>query len=61
MLRSPSNQNSKFQVKNTEAISAMNVVQFASIPLGKLVLLSIVYFDIVSADRIEDNRSKHSE
>lgn len=48
-------------MKNTEAISAMNVVQLVSIPLSKLVLLSILYFDILSADRIEDNLSKRSE
>ncbi|XP_055315555.1 beta-galactoside alpha-2,6-sialyltransferase 1 [Sitodiplosis mosellana] len=33
----------------------MNVVQLVKIPLRKLVLLSIVYFDILSADSIEES------
>lgn len=32
-------------------------VQLVNIPLSKLVLISIVYFDIVSADPIEEHRN----
>lgn len=37
-------------------------VQLVKIPLSKLVLLSIVYFDIVSADPIDEHRnSQHGK
>lgn len=36
----------------------MNVAQLVNIPLRKLVLLSFVYFDILSADSSDDQQSE---
>lgn len=36
----------------------MNIFQLLSIPLDKLLLLLIVYFDIISADALQSNLSQ---
>lgn len=51
----------KWRIQEAIRAAEMNVVQLVSIPLSNLVLLSIVCFDIVSADSIENDGIRYGK